>query len=87
MRKGDVGQAGGSWRTFLGCADGGRRGSLRGFLEGIIVVTTSRACHLPRGSEEDSASGFNVARRRVLQLVRTPALCIPDTLDRHIYFP
>ena len=23
----------------------------------------------------------------VLQLVQTPALCIPDTLDRHVYFP
>ena len=26
-------------------------------------------------------------RQKVLQLVRTPALCIPDTSDRHVYFP
>ena len=27
------------------------------------------------------------SRNDLLQLVRTPALCIPDTSDRHVYFP
>jgi hypothetical protein len=26
-------------------------------------------------------------KKELLQLVRTLALCIPDTSDRHVYFP
>ena len=29
----------------------------------------------------------NPPEKPVLQLVWTPALCIPDTSDRHVYFP
>ena len=46
----------------------------------VFITWKSVCCNIAR------TLPYKRTRLVVLQLVRTPALCIPDTLDRHAYF-
>ncbi|KAF8660066.1 hypothetical protein AX14_007493 [Amanita brunnescens Koide BX004] len=49
--------------------------------KGPILAVTDVVTTLPMSSPQLQLPSL------LLQLVRTPALCIPDTSDRHVYFP